>query len=71
MPQERNMNKMSPISGITYFVSIPLYQSQKNPPEEMLYWLLNQSSWKLEYVSIYKFLWEVMNETIKKVTHGY
>ena len=43
---------MSPISGITYFVSIPLYRPDKNPPEEMLYWLLSQSSRKLEYVSI-------------------
>ena len=48
----RNMKKMSPIAGITYFVSIPLYRPEKNPPEEMLYWLLNQTSRKLEYVSI-------------------
>ena len=52
MTIQRSMNKMSPISGITYFVSIPLYRPEKNPPEEMLYWLLNQSSRKLEYVSI-------------------
>ena len=52
MTLQGNMKKISPISGITYFVSIPLYRPDKNPPEEMLYWLLNQSSRKLEYVSI-------------------
>ena len=52
MPLQRKMNKMSTIAGITYFVSIPLYRPEKNPLEDMLYWLLNESSRKLEYVSI-------------------
>ena len=51
MALQGNLKYISPISGITYFVSIPLYRPDKNPVEEMLYWLLNQSNRKLEYVS--------------------
>ena len=51
MALQGNMKDNFPISGITYFVSIPLYRPEKNPVEEMLYWLPNQSNRKLEYVS--------------------